>query len=150
MIGQINNLYNATFWALVQQSGLTHTAVEELLRGTVSSDKRSRFNINYNNELEVYKKGSVVFCRYGTEDLEAARNELKGKRVEAGTREDEDKERAVPEPVSKTHAEKMKMARRKTKDDTMHVDIIGDDFWAQKPWLRTGKPGQLVEDSAGR
>ena len=98
----------------------------------------------------MYKKGSVVFRKYATEDLEAAGNELKGTRVEAGTREDEDKESAVPEPVSKAHAEKMKTARRKTKVVTMHVDIIRDDFWAQRPWLRTGKPDQLVEDSAGR
>lgn len=34
-------------------------------QGTVSSDKNellfSRFGINYNNEPEIYKKGSVVF-----------------------------------------------------------------------------------------
>jgi hypothetical protein len=97
----------------------------------------------------VYKKGSVVFRKYATEDLEAAGNGSKGKRVEAGRREDVDKESAVPESVSKTHAEKMMTARRKTKVVTMHVDIIRDNLSAQSPWLRTGKSGQLVEDTAG-
>jgi hypothetical protein len=63
----------------------------------------------------VYKKGSVVFRKYATEDLEAAGNGSKGKWVEAGRREDVDKESAVPESVSKTHAEKITTARRKPK-----------------------------------
>jgi tRNA(His) guanylyltransferase len=38
-------------------------------QGTVSSDKNEilfkRFGINYNNEKEIYKKGSVVFRQVG-------------------------------------------------------------------------------------
>ena len=41
------------------------TAATELLKGTFSADKHeilfSRFKINYNNEPEMNKKGSVVF-----------------------------------------------------------------------------------------
>lgn len=44
---------------------MDNRAAEELLAGTVSGDKNeilfSRFHINYNNEPEMYKKGSVVF-----------------------------------------------------------------------------------------
>ncbi|PSN67134.1 tRNAHis guanylyltransferase, partial [Corynespora cassiicola Philippines] len=61
----INNLYNTTFWALVQQGGMEHRAAEQELSGTVSSDKNeilfSRFGINYNNEPEIFKKGSVLY-----------------------------------------------------------------------------------------
>lgn len=36
-----------------------------MIQGTVSSDKNEilfkRFGINYNNELEIYKKGSVLY-----------------------------------------------------------------------------------------
>ena len=87
-VGHINNLYNTTFWTLVQQGGMTTKEAEEALKvqsftskrlsgqhgptgltmteqGTVSSDKNeilfSRFGINYNNEPEMYKKGSIVF-----------------------------------------------------------------------------------------
>lgn len=37
----------------------------DVLKGSLSADKNeilfSRFKINYNNEPEIYKKGSVVF-----------------------------------------------------------------------------------------
>ncbi|KAF2177692.1 Thg1-domain-containing protein [Zopfia rhizophila CBS 207.26] len=61
----VNNLYNTTFWALVQQGGMDARSAEKELVGTISSDKNeilfSRFGINYNNEPEIYKKGSVLY-----------------------------------------------------------------------------------------
>ncbi|KAF2796509.1 Thg1-domain-containing protein [Melanomma pulvis-pyrius CBS 109.77] len=61
----INNLYNTSFWALVQQGGMDHRAAERELSGTISSDKNeilfSRFGINYNNEPEIFKKGSILY-----------------------------------------------------------------------------------------
>ncbi|KAJ3547973.1 hypothetical protein NMY22_g1442 [Coprinellus aureogranulatus] len=60
----INNLYNTTFWALVQQGGQTTTEAHATLRGTFSKDKHeilfSRFNINYNQLDARYRKGSVL------------------------------------------------------------------------------------------
>ncbi|KAK4987336.1 tRNA-His guanylyltransferase [Elasticomyces elasticus] len=65
----INNLFNTTFWTMVQQGGMGATDAEQELKGTVSSDKNeilySRFGINYNNEPEMYRKGSVVFRQLG-------------------------------------------------------------------------------------
>ena len=70
--GHINNLYNTTFWSLVQQGGMRARAAEDLLKGTVSSDKNeilfSRFGINYNNEPEIFKKGSVLYRDVGFVD----------------------------------------------------------------------------------
>ncbi|VDM18149.1 unnamed protein product [Hydatigera taeniaeformis] len=61
----INNLYNTCFWNLVQRGGLTTAAAEERLRGTLSSDKNeilfSEFGINYNNEPQLFRKGTVLF-----------------------------------------------------------------------------------------
>nr|CAH8849294.1 unnamed protein product [Trichobilharzia regenti] len=61
----VNNLYNTCYWKLVQITGLTGTEAEERLRGTLSSDKNellfSQFNCNYNNEPELYRKGTVLF-----------------------------------------------------------------------------------------
>lgn len=80
--GHINNLYNTTFWALVQKGDMGTTEAEEALKvlrpvsllrgicatiiqGTVASQKNemlfSRFGINYNDEPEQFKKGSVLF-----------------------------------------------------------------------------------------
>ena len=82
MEGHINNLYNTTFWALIQIGGLDAKGAEKELavsssfsvevidrangmKGSLAADKNeilfSRFKINYNNEPEIYKKGSVVF-----------------------------------------------------------------------------------------
>lgn len=60
----INNLYNTTFWALIQKGGQTTTEAHATLRGTVSATKHemlfSRFGINYNEIPQRFKKGSVI------------------------------------------------------------------------------------------
>ncbi|XP_063922736.1 probable tRNA(His) guanylyltransferase [Zophobas morio] len=60
----INNLYNTTFWALVLKGGLTNAEAEKRLSGTLSSDKNeilfSEFGTNYNNEPEMFKKGTIL------------------------------------------------------------------------------------------
>uniref|UniRef100_A0A5K4FAI5 tRNA(His) guanylyltransferase n=1 Tax=Schistosoma mansoni TaxID=6183 RepID=A0A5K4FAI5_SCHMA len=66
----VNNLYNTCFWKLVQNAGLSGTEAEERLRGTLSSDKNellfSQFNCNYNNEPELFRKGTVLFRNKST------------------------------------------------------------------------------------
>lgn len=83
----INNLYNTTFWNLVLKGGMTTTEAEDALKvswtavvgfsvftcllsdlhaqGSLAKDKNeilwSRFDINYNNEPEIYKKGTVIY-----------------------------------------------------------------------------------------
>lgn len=60
----INNLYNTTFWNLVLKGGLTNTEAEKRLCGTFASDKNEilfhDFGINYNNEAELFKKGTIL------------------------------------------------------------------------------------------
>ncbi|KAG2145325.1 Thg1 C terminal domain-containing protein [Suillus bovinus] len=60
----INNLYNTTFWALIQKGGQTTTEAHATLRGTVSATKHemlfSRFGINYNEISQRFKKGSII------------------------------------------------------------------------------------------
>lgn len=59
----INNLYNTTFWALVQQGGMTQQDAHKRLKGTFSKDKNeilfSQFGINYNDVEEIYKRGTI-------------------------------------------------------------------------------------------
>lgn len=130
----INNLYNTTFWALIQKGGMDGTAAEQMLKGTFSADKNeilfSKFGINYNNEPEMFKKGSVIFRDY----------EL----VEPGTiSQKDDMSSAVPEVKSKSQLEKEKKARTKAKIVVEHLDIIRDEFWERRPWLLSGKPGKV-------
>ena len=65
----INNLYNTTFWTLVQKGGLTPTLAHQRLKGTFSKEKNeilfSQFGINYNNEPEVYKRGTILIRVFG-------------------------------------------------------------------------------------
>ncbi|KAH3686319.1 hypothetical protein WICPIJ_002681 [Wickerhamomyces pijperi] len=61
----INNLYNTVFWTLVLKGGMTTTEAEKKLSGTFSADKNEilwkDFGINYNDEPEIFKKGSLIF-----------------------------------------------------------------------------------------
>lgn len=60
----INNLYNTVFWQLIIKCGLTPQESENKLSGTLSSDKQEILfkdcGINYNNEPEMFKKGSLI------------------------------------------------------------------------------------------
>ncbi|ELR07421.1 tRNA-His guanylyltransferase [Pseudogymnoascus destructans] len=132
----INNLYNTTFWTLIQQGGMDAKAAEAELAGTLAADKNeilfSRFGMNYNNEPDIYKKGSIVFRGY----------EL----VEATTSSPVLNEEALTAPemaLSKTQAEKERKARQKAKIVVQHVDFIKDDFWEQRPWIVSNRPGKI-------
>ncbi len=59
----VNNLFNTTFWALVGD-GVTNSDAERQLKGTLAADKNellfSRFGINYNDEKEMFRKGTTI------------------------------------------------------------------------------------------
>ncbi|PVH75327.1 tRNAHis guanylyltransferas-like protein Thg1 [Cadophora sp. DSE1049] len=136
----INNLYNTTFWALIQNGGFDAKSAEKELAGSLSADKNeilfSRFKINYNNEPEIYKKGSVVFRDY--------------EMVEPGTAQeiiDEDSAKTVEQmAMSKTQEEKDRKRRAKARITVQHVDIIKDEFWERRPWLLSNKPGKIPKE----
>ncbi|KAK3907054.1 tRNA guanylyltransferase [Staphylotrichum tortipilum] len=134
----INNLYNTTFWALIQLGGMDGTEAEKTLKGTYSADKNeilfSKFSINYNNEPEMFKKGSVVFRDY----------EL----VEPGTHNASMDADNLAEPIqqSKTQSENDRKRRAKARIVVEHLDIIKDDFWDRRPWLLSNKPGKVPKE----
>ncbi|RYC65336.1 hypothetical protein CHU98_g883 [Xylaria longipes] len=131
----INNLYNTTFWSLIQLGGFDAKEAEKFLSGTLSADKNeilfSKFKINYNDEHEMFKKGSVIFREY----------EL----VEPGSHNVAETIDGVAEPVkqSKTQDENDKKRRNKARVVIDHLDIIKDDFWDRRPWLLSNKPGKV-------
>ncbi|XP_057321112.1 probable tRNA(His) guanylyltransferase [Microplitis mediator] len=67
-----NNLYNTCFWNLVQKKNMTPAQAQEALEGTSSSDKNEllfhSFNINYNNEPEIFRKGSTLIKKLLPDD----------------------------------------------------------------------------------
>ncbi|KAM7206742.1 tRNA guanylyltransferase [Rhypophila sp. PSN 637] len=135
----INNLYNTTFWALIQQGAKDGTEAEQILKGTLSADKNEilfkQFGINYNNEPEMFKKGSVIFRDY----------EL----VEPGTHNvAQEVEQMAGEPTqqSKTQRDNDKKKRAKARVTVEHLDIIKDDFWDRRPWLLSNKPGKVPKE----
>ncbi|KAL2828129.1 Thg1 C terminal domain-containing protein [Aspergillus pseudoustus] len=140
----INNLYNTTFWYMVQEGKISNTDAEQELKGTVASDKNEilfkRFGINYNNEKEMYKKGSVVFRQYQIEETKTGSDS----KAQHGQGEEEP---GAPEKISKTQLEKIRRQRRKAQVVVEHVDIIKDEFWERRPWILSGKPGKLPTEA---
>ncbi|KAM3069282.1 tRNA-His guanylyltransferase [Clarireedia jacksonii] len=136
----INNLYNTTFWTLIQKGGMDAKGAEKRLAGSLAADKNeilfSEFGINYNKEPEIYKKGSVVFRDY----------EL----VEPGTAktiEDESAKTVEEREISKTQEEKDRKRRAKARITVQHLDIIKDEFWERRPWLLSNKPGEIPKET---
>ncbi|EAS32217.2 tRNA(His) guanylyltransferase [Coccidioides immitis RS] len=141
----INNLYNTTFWNMVLKGGMSNTDAEQELKGTVSSDKNeilfSRFGINYNNEPEMFKKGSVLYRDFELQPIERhqAHQQLSKPREDEGYTEDGEE----PSQVSKTQREKQKKLQRKADIAIAYVDIIKDEFWEQRPWILSNRAGKL-------
>ncbi|PWY84112.1 tRNAHis guanylyltransferase [Aspergillus eucalypticola CBS 122712] len=134
----INNLYNTTFWSMVLQGGMDRREAELELKGTLSSDKNEilfkRFGINYNNEEEIYKKGSVLYRQYQLEESSDSSVQEETSPLQEDT-------------PSKTQQEKIRKLRRKVQVVVDHVDIIKDEFWERRPWILSGKPGKLPTEA---
>ncbi|KAI9744439.1 MAG: tRNA-His guanylyltransferase [Claussenomyces sp. TS43310] len=135
----INNLYNTTFWALIQKGGMDATEAEKELAGSLAADKNeilfSRFHINYNNEPDIYKKGSVVFRDYELNEPGAVSQVVEVNDAGVGQPE-----------VSRTQAEKDRKKRSKARITIEHVDVIRDEFWDRRPWLLTNRPGKIPNE----
>ncbi|THX55101.1 tRNAHis guanylyltransferase [Aureobasidium pullulans] len=123
----VNNLYNTTFWNMVKVFAITFCLfLADTRQGTFSADKNEilfkRFNINYNAEGEIWKKGSVY------EDKPSATDSTPEQAF--GRSSDEKKK-----PLSKTQMEKERKRKQKARLVVEHVDIIKDKFWQENPWI---------------
>ena len=60
----IRDRYNTAFWQLIQKCNMTPKEAENRLCGTLSAEKQEILfkdcGINYNNEPEMFKKGSLI------------------------------------------------------------------------------------------
>lgn len=136
----INNLYNTAFWTLIQHDGISEQEAHKQLEKTVSADKHDilfKRGINYNDELAMFRKGSILLWHSPTD---ATPSTLPPK-VDAhpeGTQPPQPIE-ATSDPPSApstgqrrlTKAEKKALIPRRAKElRTMHIDLIGDAFWS--------------------
>ena len=142
----INDLYNTTFWALVQEGKMSKDKAHEKLKGTLSNDKNeilfSQFNINYNNQPEVYKKGTLlirvkkqVSIRPPKKSESENDEEMKNKIEEINKKTEEflekcDKKYKIDELMIKDDKfmeEKIKGLRGQIY--VAHLDVVKDSFW---------------------
>ncbi|KAJ6264532.1 tRNA(His) guanylyltransferase [Drechslerella dactyloides] len=141
----INNLYNTSFWALIQKGEMSAQEAEQTLAGTLAKDKHeimfSRFKINYNNEDAMYRKGSVIYRNLTTDTQYGAVPEA----AEEGKSDDPKEGSEVPTPQTqsleamkgKSRTQQKREAKKLAKAEIVieHVDIIKDDFWEKRPWI---------------
>ncbi|KAF2716273.1 putative tRNAHis guanylyltransferase Thg1 [Polychaeton citri CBS 116435] len=130
----INNLYNTTFWNLVLKGGMSGTEAEEFLKGTVASDKNeilfSRFGVNYNNEPELNRKGTVLYRAYDVVN-DAAESAIK---------------RAKADPSSKSQLEKERKRKQKARIEMQNIDLIRDRFWQERAYILAEKVGHVLSE----
>ncbi|ODV59852.1 tRNA guanylyltransferase [Ascoidea rubescens DSM 1968] len=127
----INNLYNTTFWTLIEKGKLSPKEAENKLIGTLSSDKNeilfSQFGINYNNEKEIYKKGTIITRDY---------NYNKSNKEIENENENENKNKNTGKIFEVNLTERQKQRENKkikrAKILIEHIDLIKDDFWKEK------------------
>lgn len=129
----INNLYNTTFWTLVK-GGMTPKEAENRLIGTLSGDKNeilySQFGINYNNEPQVFKKGTIIVREY-----EDKKVETKDKVHKTDEKAEEKKPEIVELELSSRQKQRLAKIRKKAVILEQHVDIINDEWWTARPWI---------------
>jgi tRNA(His) guanylyltransferase len=110
----INNLYNTTFWKLVVDGKLTKEQAHNKLKGTFSKDKNEilfkDYGVNYNNEPEVYKKGTLLIRMKNIE------HKSKFKCDELLTKDDI----TVTEAINASNAKSIAVC---------HCDVIKNEFW---------------------
>ncbi|KAF8717403.1 hypothetical protein RHS02_09763, partial [Rhizoctonia solani] len=142
----INNLYNTTFWALVQRGGMTAREAETRLKGTLSKDKHeilfSNYGINYNGLPERFKKGSVLVREViQSESPEVANPDRPKGNVNIADISDPAISSQNVQDVIPTKSESKQIAKNKPKRAlpnivrVIHVDIIKEEFWSARPEL---------------
>ncbi|KAM9849924.1 putative tRNA(His) guanylyltransferase [Aulostomus maculatus] len=107
----INNLYNTVFWTLIQKGGLSSKEAEDRLKGTLAADKNeilfSEFDINYNNESALHRKGTTLIWEKQVETVT--------KRMTRPNEEEKD----------------VAVTRSRRRVQAYQCDIIGEQFWEE-------------------
>ncbi|KAF3204614.1 tRNA-His guanylyltransferase [Orbilia oligospora] len=124
---------------------MTPQEAEKELMGTLAKDKNeilwSRFGVNYNNEEEMFKKGSVVYRNYGAVPEYSADDKPDEKEVDSEPKETVVEPKSTVSPAEaqkgKSRSQQKREAKKLAKAEVVieHVDIIKDAFWEKRPWI---------------
>ena len=127
----INNLYNTTFWALVNQAGDTKEQANNRLKGTFAKDKHEilfkDFNINYNNIEEIYKKGTLLIKEFNQEP----KNKKKEDEVCQIETKDLSNNQIDELLIKDENYCKLIQKYYEQKIFISHEDVINDSFWTK-------------------
>lgn len=105
----------------------------------MASDKHeilfSNFKINYNNEAEIFKKGTILYrqpdppVKVLDEPTNASQTASKDDLISADV--------AAKPPCQKKKSAKLGRGTSVIKTSVMvdHVDLIQEKFWSEKPWV---------------
>lgn len=139
----INNLYNTTFWALIQQGGQSEREAHATLKGTVSGQKHEilhqNYGINYAHLPAMFRRGTTI--------------------VRAPKRLDEWREYSKqPSDVPAVPAATKGKGKGKADADadgdyqfyTLHVDVIGEEFWSSPVEMKAKAARKEAERQARR
>ena len=133
----INNLYNTTFWKLVLKGDMSAFDAEQALQGSVSSTKNeilfSRFGINYNNEPEIYRKGTMLYRSYDQAGAASGDSVTQHSRPSCKT----------ADPASKTQIDRQRKSKLKATVTMEHCDLISDTFWLAHPHILSSGRGEV-------
>ncbi len=115
------------------------TRIVTFCQGTVASDKHEilfgKFKINYNNEAEIFKKGTVLY-RQTNSGADAVHKQTGVNQIPSIN--DDINAQMIRQP---TCQDKKLMeagrcsARAKTGITAYHVDLIQEKFWSERQWL---------------
>lgn len=146
----INNLYNTSFWCLVQKDGLTQEGAHSRLKGTYSDEKNQllyEHDINYSKIEPIYRKGSIVVrlsadfleqkkTKDSVINTETAQEETKKSEEqpdfqngELNTGENQDTKPENNEETMKKGKKPKKVRAKDLKLVILHEDLIQKDFW---------------------
>lgn len=135
----VNNLFNTTFWALIQKGAMSTVEAEKFLKGTTSKEKNellfSKFGINYNNEPQMFRKGTFLMKNPHL--------------VNGGTGSEVKRDLGGGEKLSMHGPGSLD----EPKFVALHEDIIRDVFWLANPHLLAPSdlnPPRIRNAKAGR
>ncbi|CAD8135838.1 unnamed protein product [Paramecium pentaurelia] len=130
----INNLYNTCFWGLVQK-GMNKQEAEKTLAGTNAGDKNellfSKLQKNYNNEPEIFKKGTTII-RHPTNERINLKVELD---VDSKEQQKLNKKQKKKFKYKELNQQELNQLPNQQKEDLQvqefYLDIIKDNFWIE-------------------
>ncbi len=129
-----------------------------LIQGTIASEKNeilfSEFKMNYNNEADMFKKGSIIYRDVCQDNAPSIRETADALQYHNSSPESS-REASAPavsnskkSELSKTQRGMERKRRVKASITIEHTDIIRDEFWDQRPWLLSDHLNSSALDSA--